>query len=69
MLIKLAEILEQKHISRYRLAKMTGIHNQDIYAIIKGKKPLYDGWKKKIAEALEISESELLEEDPGAEEN
>ena len=58
---KLNAALESKHITKYRLAKLTGIHEQDIYNLFSGKKKLFAGWKTRIAEALEMSEEDLFD--------
>ena len=56
---RLITLLEERGITKYRLAKMSNIRPQDIYTALNGHKPLYPGWKKRIAMALDIPE-ELL---------
>lgn len=52
--------MEQMQISRYKLAKITGISSPDIYQALSGKKPMYPNWKKRIADALACSVDELF---------
>lgn len=68
MQTKLKTKLEELNITAYRLAKITGITTTDVYALKNGKKPAFEGWKKRISEALGIPINELFEEDPAAEE-
>lgn len=60
---KLKKKLAEEGITKYRLAKMTNITPQDIYSLLHGKKPLYPNWRKRIAEALNMAEADLFEED------
>lgn len=57
---KLIKELEAQNISRYKLSKMTGIQHTHIYPAIDGKIPMYDGWKRRIAEALGKAEEDLF---------
>ena len=59
----LKSILQERGLTKYRLAKMSHISTQDIYSLLNGKKPLYPNWKKRIAEALKVPEEELFEEE------
>lgn len=59
---KLKNVLEEKGISKYRLAKKSNIASPDLYSALSGKKVLYPNWKKRISEALEVPEEELFEE-------
>lgn len=59
---KLKNVLEEKGISMYRLAKLSRIASPDLYSALSGKKVLYPNWKKRIAESLEMPEEELFEE-------
>ena len=51
----LGEIMKERHITGYWISKRTGIASPDVYAAINGTKPMYPGYKKRIAEALELS--------------
>ena len=46
-----------------RIAIQAGIASQDLYQAINGKKPFYPGWRKRVAEALEMSVEELFREE------
>ena len=54
---KLRQKMNEKGITAYRLARLSGIRNQHLYACFKGKCPLYPAWKKRIAAALDTDES------------
>ena len=56
---KLISVLNARGISRYKLSKITGIRHPNLYNALNGKIPLYPGWKKRIAEALELPEEDL----------
>lgn len=58
----LQELLEEKHVSKYALAKAARISTSDIYSIFKGSKPLYPNWKRRICESLELDEREAFPE-------
>lgn len=57
---KLINELERQHISKLRLSKLTGIAHPSLYNAINGKIPFYDGWKRRIAEALGKAEEDLF---------
>ena len=59
---KLKEVMKSKGITTNRLARMSNITSQSLYSALKGDVKLYDGWKKRIAEALETPEEELFAE-------
>lgn len=59
---KLYEVLEQKHISRYKLAKLADIDFSSLYSALAGKRELYPNWRKRISNALAMPESELFPE-------
>lgn len=64
----LKSAMKQKHISGYKLAQMTGISSPDVYQALNGTKPMFNGWKKRIADALEMTVDELFPEDGDADE-
>lgn len=66
---KLNKVLQERNISRRRLAIMACITPQSLYAAMAGNIPLYAGWRKRIADALEMSEQELFPDDEGSEEH
>lgn len=57
---ELIKLLEERGITKYRLAKMSKISPQDLYTVLNGHKPLYPGWKKRIAIALDVPEDVLF---------
>lgn len=65
---KLKSVMAAKHITGYRLAQLTKISTSDIYQALKGQKPMFNGWKKRIADALEMTVDELFPEDGDADE-
>ena len=56
----LIKLLEERGLTKYRLAKMSNISPQDLYSVLNGHKPLYPNWKKRIAEAMDIPEHLLF---------
>lgn len=56
------EMRKQKGYSQLKLGRMTEIAPNTISNIENGKIVAYPGWRKKLAAALEISESELFPE-------
>lgn len=58
----LKNVLDEKGISMYRLAKLSNIASPDLYSALSGKKVLFPNWKKRISEALDVPEEELFEE-------
>lgn len=65
---KLKAVMKKRHITGYALAKMTGISNSNIYRALNGKQEMFYGWKKRIADALEMTVDELFPEDGDADE-
>lgn len=57
---KLLTVLDERGISRYRLAKMASITPQDLYAVLSGKRIMFPSWRNRIIEALNMSEEELF---------
>lgn len=57
---KLMEELERRGITRNKLAKMAGIASQSLYPALAGKSQMFPGWRKRIAEALDIPEEILF---------
>lgn len=51
---KITSAMQKQCVSGYRLSKMTGIHNTDIYRILSGERKLFPGWERRIFEALHI---------------
>mgnify|MGYP002540017946 FL=1 len=63
MYTKLKKTLAEQGITIYRLAKLSKISTQDLYTALKGKKPMYPNWKKRIAEALNTNVESLFNEE------
>ena len=63
MYTKLKKTLAEQGITIYRLAKLSKIITQDLYTALKGKKPMYPNWKKRIAEALDTDVESLFNEE------
>lgn len=57
---KLRKALAERHLSVNKLAKMSDIHPQSLYMAVNGKVPFYEGWKTRVAEALEMAVEELF---------
>lgn len=68
MLSRLKNEMASRNITKYRLAKMTGINSPDIYNLFQGVRPLYPGWRRRIAAALQVPEKELFPKAFGEEE-
>ena len=60
---ELKEVMKEKNISTHKLAKLSNITPQDLYAVLSGKKPFFPNWRKRVAEALDINAEELFTED------
>ena len=56
----LKDIRSQQGLSQLDLAKLTNIAPTDISRIENGWIKPYSGWRKRLAEALNIKESELF---------
>ncbi len=54
------DVREKKGLSQLKLSRMTEIAPGTISNIENGKVYVYDGWKKRLAAALEVSEVELF---------
>ena len=62
----LKEIMKEKNITTHKLAKLSNITPQDLYAVLSGKKPFFPNWRKRVAEALDSTVEELFAEDERA---
>ena len=54
--------MQKRGISTNKLSFISSIAASDLYCALSGKKPLYPNWRKRIAEALEMSVEELFGE-------
>lgn len=59
----LRKIRVDKGLSQLQLSYLTEISPQAISNIENNKVYIYPGWKKRLAEVLEVSEKELFPED------
>lgn len=62
---ELQEEMKRQGITGYRLAKMIHVCRSDLYCALKGTKPMYQGYKERIAEALKRPVSDLFPEEGG----
>lgn len=58
----LRETLKAKNISQNKLSHMASISASNLSACINGKCEMCPGWKKRIAQALEMDEGVLFPE-------
>lgn len=60
---KLKSVLKERDLSVNKLSFGARISPSDLSSVLSGKRPMYPNWKKRIAEFLEIPETELFEEE------
>jgi transcriptional regulator with XRE-family HTH domain len=60
--LQLAEILYQRRISQAKLARMADMNLTDLNAMLHGRRPTFPGWRRRIAQALNMPESEVFPE-------
>lgn len=63
MYAKLKNKMQAEHLTINRLAKQSNITPQDLYAVFKGRKPMFPKWKERIAEALNADVKDLFNEE------
>lgn len=56
----LKEILQERGMSKYRLAKDCNITPSNIYAGFNGRCKFYEGWKVRVAEVLNMEIEEIF---------
>lgn len=61
--LRIKDILEKQGKSQLQLSRETNIAPSDLNQVINGKKYCFPGWRKKIAKALKVKESELFNEE------
>lgn len=59
---KLLGTLQERNISRNRLARECNITPSDLYSALKGEKRMFPRWRKSISEYLDVDETILFEE-------
>ncbi|MGE5633380.1 MAG: hypothetical protein ACM3TR_20135 [Caulobacteraceae bacterium] len=53
---------DKKNISISTMLMLANVQSGDYYLAVNGKRPFYAGWRKRIAEVLNMDESELFPE-------
>lgn len=62
---RIEEELQERNITRYRLAKEINIAPNQIASALKGTNVLFPKWKRLISEYFNIPEEELFTEEGG----
>ena len=57
---KLRDELWDRHLSVRQLALAAGMVPQSLYAAMSGRVPFWPGWRKRVAEVLEMDVDELF---------
>ncbi|NHM26331.1 helix-turn-helix transcriptional regulator [Desulfofundulus sp. TPOSR] len=57
---RIREIRQQKKMTQFELARRTGIHPVNLSKVESGVLRAYPGWRKRIAEALGVTEDEIF---------
>lgn len=57
---KLKLEMANQHITTHGLARKAQITPQDLYAALSGKRSMFPGWRRRIAEALDMPETDLF---------
>lgn len=60
--IRIKAACNRKEIPISSMLMLAGIQSGDFYLAVNGKRPFYAGWRKRIAEVLNMDESELFPE-------
>ena len=60
---KLKSVLKERELSVNKLSFGARISPSDLSSVLSGKRPMYPNWKKRIAEFLELPESDLFGEE------
>jgi len=61
--------MQKQNIKTYTLAKRSDIVPSDLYQALKGQRPMYPNWRRRIAEALNAPVDELFPNDVESEAN
>lgn len=56
----LKKVMREKDVTGFKLFRMTGIAPASISGIVNNRVIPFPGWRKRIAEALGVTESELF---------
>lgn len=65
MYTRLKEEMKRQHKTAFALSKVMGISSSDLYASIKGTRPLYPKYKRLLSEALNVPQDVLFPEEEG----
>jgi predicted transcriptional regulator len=59
---RLKEILKEREITAYKLAKVCGISPSNMYTMLSGDIKAFPKWRKAISEYLGMSEADIFED-------
>ena len=62
MITKLKEIMRIKGLSQAALSRKANINQSQLNLALNGRQTFFRGWRKRIAEVLEMPEDELFPE-------
>lgn len=62
MFERLKEEMNKQDKKAFSLAKQADINPSDLYSALKGDRPMFPNWKKRIAAVLGKPESELFDD-------
>lgn len=57
----LKKAMQEHDIKPYSLARKANITPSDLYSALKGDRPMFPNWRKRISEALGVPEEDLFE--------
>lgn len=57
---KVLKAIEEKGLTKHKVAYLMGINPADLYHALNGKKPMYPKYRKKLSEVLCVPEDELF---------
>lgn len=60
---KLKREMERQGLNRNQLSIKAQITTSDLYAAMRGDKPFFPSWRKRVADALGVAEAELFDDD------
>jgi len=61
MYTKIESLIKEQGMSKMQLAMKAGINPSDLYQALKGNKPMFPAYRRKISNALGVPEAELFE--------
>lgn len=59
---RLIDVMKNRGITQLELARLTRMSPSDLCFALNGKRPWFPSWRKRISEALNMSEAELFPE-------